>query len=69
MENQRARSAKEPSPHGSTDPSNLPHATRTRKIRTKKKISIPLYIQQKKAPPETKKIKVVKTTGSTTVKT
>ena len=69
MENQRARSEKEPSPHGSTNPSNLTHTTRTRKIRTKKNISIPLYIQQKKATPETKNIKVVKTTGSTTVKT
>ena len=39
---QKSRSMIKPSRNGSADPSNRPCATRTRKMRTKKKISLPL---------------------------
>ena len=69
----RERSARNLSLNGLADPSNPPQIMRTRKTNTKKNMSVPLYIQQKKANPEMKKMEVVRTTGktmgSTTVKT
>ena len=58
-----------PSRNGSADPSNRPCANRTRKMGTKKKMLVPLKIQQKMTTPETKMIKVTRTTGETTATT
>ena len=58
-----------PSWNGSADPSNRPCATRTRKMRTKKKMLIPFYLQQNTALLETKTMKVVRTTRKTTAST
>ena len=51
-----------PSWNGLANASTLPQATRTRKMRTKNKMSVPLYPQQKPASPETKTMKVVRKT-------
>ena len=42
MEIWRARSARKPSQNGLDGPSNCPCATRTKKVRTKKNMSVPL---------------------------
>ena len=73
MEIQRAGSARKPSQNVLANPSNFPCATRTRNMRIKNKMSVHLYIQQKKSLQVTKTMKVVRTnvkmTGSTTMKT
>ena len=69
MKLQIARSARETSRNGSADPTNRPRATRMRKLREKKNISVTIKPQQKKTPPSENMIKVVSTPGKTTVKT
>ena len=64
-----ARSARETSQTGLADPANLPRATRTRKLRARKKMSVPLKPQQKTNHPSTNTRKVVSTTGKTNAKT
>ena len=54
---------------GSADTTNLPRATRTRKLRSKKKMSVTLQPQQKTTPPSSNTRKVVSKTGKTTAKT
>ena len=65
----RERSAIKPLRNKSSDPSNRPCATRTRKMRTKKKMPVPLQLQQKTYPPVTKTMKVLRTTGKMMVST
>ena len=55
----KARSGRETSRNGLTDPANLPRATRTRKLREKKKMSITLKTQYKTTPPSKNMRKVV----------
>ena len=64
-----ARSARETSQTGLADPANLPRATRTRKLRARKKMSVPLKPQQKTNHPSINTRKVVSTTGKTNAKT
>ena len=64
-----ARSAREISLTVLADPANLPRATRTRQMRLKKKMLVPLKPQQKKTNPSTNMRKVASKTGKTTAKT
>ena len=63
-----ARSVIETLQNGSADPINRPPETRTRKLRVKKNILVPLNHQQKTTPPLINTRKVVSTTGKTTAK-
>ena len=47
------------------DPSNYPRATRKRKMRTNKKMWVPLYPKQRTDPPAMKRMKVVRKTAKT----
>ena len=64
-----ARSARETSRPGLDDPANLTRETRTRKLRSKKKMLVPLKPQHKTTPPSKNTGKVVSSTGKTTAKT
>ena len=64
-----ARSVIETSRTGSTDPKNLPRATRKRNLREKKKMPVPLKPRQKTTTSSTNTRKVVSTTGKMTAKT
>ena len=64
-----ARRARERLQNGSADPSYFPRAMRTRKLRAKKNMPVPLNPQQKTTPLSTNMIKAVSTTVKTTAKT
>ena len=64
-----ARSARETLWNGSADPANCPRATRTRELRAKKKMLVPLNPQYKTTTPSTNTRKIVSTTRKTTTKT
>ena len=62
-------SARDTSRTGSADPANSPQSMRTRTLRSKKKMSVPLNPQHKTTPPSTNTRKVVTTTKKTTENT
>ena len=64
-----ARSARERSWNRSANTANRPRATSIRKLRAKKKMSVPLKPQQNTTPLSTNMSKVVSTTRKTTEKT
>ena len=63
-----ARSAREMSQTGSANPTNLPRETRTRKMRSKKKILVPLKPQQETTPPSKNTRKDMSLDGKKTAK-
>ena len=69
MQIQIARSVRETSRIVSSNPANLSQATRTRKLRAKKKMSVPLMPQQKTSIPSIVTKKVVSTIRKTAAKT